>query len=318
MSIRAFSSAFILATLLGCSHPLTPKETPPPTDTLYDYHITSATGVPYSLNELANALDSADVILVGEWHTHPGIHLFQAQLLATLAARYPATALSMEQFSRPAQPVIDAYLNGDRGEQALLSYTGKWPNYASDYRPLMEIAKQQALPVIASNTTQDIVRCLSSKGESYLDTLPADKRQHVAQQLSSEASPYKEKFFSVMFHGDEEKTKNQYFAQIAWDDTMAESIVDFLAIHPDFAVMHVAGAFHVEEGLGIASRIHQRNPDLKIAIISPQTDDDPLPNDIEDYRLIVKPLPEQWLSEEEMNAAIGKMRHSSRSQPDCG
>ncbi|MCC4798745.1 iron-regulated protein [Enterovibrio norvegicus] len=314
---RAFFSACLTTLLVACSHPLDLQETPVPATTLYDYRIESSGGTPYSLNEFANTVSDADVILVGEWHTHPGIHLFQAQLLATLAERRPATALSMEQFSRPAQPVIDAYLNGDRGEHALTSYTGKWPNYASDYRPLVEVAKQQALPVIAANTTQDIVRCLSSKGEGYLDTLPADKRQHVARQLSSEASPYKEKFFSVMFHGDEEKTKNQYLAQIAWDDTMAESIVDFLATHPDFAVMHVAGAFHVEEGLGIASRIHQRNPDLKIVIISPQTEDDPLPNDVEDYRLIVKPLPEQWLSDEEMNAAIGKMRHSSRKSLNC-
>ncbi|MGF1770230.1 ChaN family lipoprotein [Enterovibrio makurazakiensis] len=317
MSIRAFSTAFILATLLGCTHPLTPKETPAPTGTLYDYQIESSNGIPYSLNELANALSDADVILVGEWHTHPGIHLFQAQLLATLSARYPATALSMEQFSRPDQSVIDGYLQGNFGESELLGKSEKWPNYASDYRPLIEIAKTNALPVIAANTTQEIVRCLAAKGEGYLDTLPAEKRRHVANRLSSEASPYKEKFLSVMFHGDEEKTNNQYLAQIAWDDTMAESMVAFLAENPNHKVMHIAGAFHVENGLGIASRMLARNPNLNIAIISPQTQDAPLPNDVRDYRLIVNPLPEQWLSEEEMNAAIGTMRHSRRKAPDC-
>ncbi|WP_407332502.1 ChaN family lipoprotein [Enterovibrio sp. 27052020O] len=317
MSIRAFSAAFILATLLGCSHPLTPRETPAPTGTLYDYRIESPNGVPYSLNELANALSDADVILVGEWHTHPGIHLFQAQLLSTLAARYPATALSMEQFSRPDQSVIDGYLQGDFGESALLKKTEKWPNYASDYRPLVEIAKANAMPVVAANTTQEIVRCLAAKGEGYLDTLPSEKRRYVAQTLSSEPSPYKEKFLSVMFHGNEEKTNNQYLAQIAWDDTMAESMVEFLATNPNYKVMHIAGAFHVENGLGIASRILARNPDLNIAIISPQTLDAPLPNEVKDYRLVVNPLPEQWLSEKEMQDAIGTMRHSRRKAPDC-
>lgn len=311
MLIRSLSAALFSLSLAACTHPLTPVETPPPSGTLYDYQIQSPNGVPYSLNELANALGDYDVVLVGEWHTHPGIHLFEAQLLSTLAARYPATALSLEQFSRAEQATLDAYLAGETGENTFIDKSNAWPNYVSDYRPLIEIARQDALPVIAANAPQSIVRCIGREGESYLERLSGEERGWVADTLTKDESPYKEKFFAAMFHGDETKTLNQYLAQIAWDDTMAESIVDFLAANPGYKVMQIAGAFHVEEGLGIASRITARNPALKVAIISPQTADDPLAAEITDFRLVVNALPSQWVNEEEMNQAIAAMRHSS-------
>ncbi|USH01731.1 ChaN family lipoprotein [Grimontia kaedaensis] len=298
---------FSLSLLAGCSASTTLTKT----KTLYDYKIESASSQHYSLEALTSELLAADVILVGEWHTHPGIHLFQTQLLATLASRHSNIALSMEQFSRADQTVLDGYLAGDFGENSLLSKTNDWPNYAGSYRPLVEYAKAHDLPVIAANAPEDIVRCIGREGKSYLDKLSAEERGWVAKTLSDEDSPYKEKFFATMFHGDETKTENQYQAQIAWDDTMAESIVDFLAENPSYKVMHIAGAFHVEGGLGIAARILARNPDLSIAVISPQTDDAKRHSENGDYRLIVNSLPPQWISTEEMNQAISSMRHGA-------
>ncbi|WP_325893521.1 ChaN family lipoprotein [Grimontia sp. NTOU-MAR1] len=317
MPIRSISAALLILFLMGCTHSLSTKELPPPAGTLYDYHIESSGGAPYSLNELANAVANADVVLVGEWHTHPGVHLFQTQLLATLASRHPATVLSMEQFTRADQAIINSYLAGDFGENSLLSKTSKWSNYEGSYRPLVEYAKAQSLPVIASNAPIEIVRCIGREGKAYLDRLPQDKRGLVAETLTDGESPYKAKFFAAMFHGDEEKTANQYLAQLAWDDTMAESIVNYLADNPGDKVIHIAGAFHVEDGLGIASRIAKRNPALNIAIISPQTEDAPLADTIKDFRLVVNPLPKQWLSEEEMSQALSSMRHSTGTSLTC-
>ncbi|MDD1781420.1 ChaN family lipoprotein [Enterovibrio sp. ZSDZ35] len=310
-----FVSSLLCLTLAGCSQTASYSSSPALTGTLYDYRIESASGEPYSLEKLATALESADVILVGEWHSHSGVHLFQAALLAELASITPNMALSMEQFARPDQAVINQYLAGDIGENSLLSQTHRWSNYNSSYRPLVEFAKENGLPIIASNAPADTVRCIAAEGKDYLDRLPEDKRQFVAATLHDDESPYKEKFFAAMFHGDEAKTENQYLAQLAWDDTMAESIVDFLKQHPNDKVMHIAGAFHVENGLGIARRIHLLNPDLNIAIISPQTEDEPLSQAVDDYRLIVKPLPPQWLTDEEMEQAMAGMRHGDHTPP---
>ena len=74
-----------------------------------------------------------------------------------------------------------------------------------------------------------------------------------------------------MHHGDADGNARRFAAQTSWDDTMAESMVDYLGKHPGRRIMHIAGNFHVEGGLGIASRIASRNPALKVALIVPQT-----------------------------------------------
>lgn len=314
MPIRSLSTALLILSLTGCAYPLSTQEISPPAGTLYDYHIESSAGVPYSLKALADAVTDADVVLVGEWHSHPGVHLFQTQFLAALASRHSNTALSMEQFTRQDQSVIDGYLAGEFGESSLLGSTRQWSNYEGSYRPLVEYAKAHSLPVVAANAPAEIVRCIAREGKGYLERLPAEKRRLVADTLHDGDSPYKEKFLATLFHGDEEKNGNQYLAQLAWDDTMAESIVHFLADNPGYKVMHIAGAFHVEGGLGIAARISARNPDLKIAIISPQSEDAPLGSDVNDYRLVVHPLPPQWLTNEEMHAALKTMRHTNAAK----
>ncbi|NMU84680.1 ChaN family lipoprotein, partial [Vibrio parahaemolyticus] len=74
------------------------------------------------------------------------------------------------------QPVVDAYLRGEIGEQYLMKQANAWPNYESDYRPLVEFAKQKNLPVIAANAPKSIVRCIGRQGLDYINKLDDDQR----------------------------------------------------------------------------------------------------------------------------------------------
>ncbi|WP_210444697.1 ChaN family lipoprotein, partial [Vibrio crassostreae] len=237
--------------------------------TFYDYQFASPQGETLSLNALPEQLIDADVVLIGEWHTHSAIHRFQTDFLK---ARHNATsniALSMEQFTREHQDTLNQYLNGEIGEQVLISKAAAWPNYESDYRALVEFAKANDLDVIAANAPKPFVQCIGRKGLPYLEQLSSEQRDWVATEVNNGDSPYKEKFMASMHHGTPEQTEKQFAAQVTWDETMAESIVDYLASNPNKQVIHVAGKFHTEGGLGTAASILRRNPDLKIAIISP-------------------------------------------------
>ncbi len=260
---------------------------------LYDYQLHTPSGESIALESLVSALVSADVILVGEWHTHAGIHLFQADLLDALH-RQRTVALSMEQFSRDGQAVVQAYLDGDIGEQPLINQANAWPNYESDYRPLIEIAKQQGIDVIAANAPRSIVRCIGRQGLDYLTQLDAVERAYVADALFTDDSPYKSKFMRSMHHGAAEQNERLFAAQMAWDETMAESIVQYITQHPNTQVMHIAGAFHTEAGLGTAAAILRRIPALKVAIITPVTD---VSLNSSDYQLLVLPLPTRYVQE---------------------
>jgi len=259
--MKKWLSLGLVSLLMGCAaQPVsTVNSVPPLAPTMYDYSITSAQGTPLSLTELSQAIKDADIILVGEWHGHPGTHLMQAQLFALLYSQNPNLTLSMEQFTRDHQTVLDQYLAGAIGEKTLIKDAKAWPNYESDYRPLIEFAKQHGLDVIAANAPKNIVRCIGQNGADYLNSLPQHERRWVAEQLTLAPDAYQAKFNALMHHGDEAKTQHQFAAQTTWDDTMAESMVNYLAQHPDKQIIHMAGRFHVAEGLGTASRIKARN-----------------------------------------------------------
>lgn len=272
----------------------------------YDYQLASPQRESLTLSNLPDAVKQADVILVGEWHTHSAIHRFQADLLRTLIEQHHLIVLSMEQFSRDSQPYLNQYLQGDIGEQYLIEQSNAWPNYASDYRPLVELAKHHQRPIIAANAPKNMVRCIGKQGIEYLDRLPKEQRNWVAKEINLHDSPYKARFMASMHHGKPAQHEQQFAAQMTWDETMAESIVDYLAAHPHQQVLHIAGAFHIQQGLGTAAAIHQRNPNLSIAIITPTSQ---ITEKSSDFQLLVLPMPIRYLQPAHQWQAIERLKN---------
>jgi uncharacterized iron-regulated protein len=280
-----------------------------------------------TLDQAADALKDYDIVVIGEFHDHIANHLAQLALLRTLHQRVPKLALSMEQFERDQQSRLDDYLAGKIGEETLIEGLG-WKNYAEAYRPLVEYAKDNHLPVIAANAPRDIVRCVAREGTAYLDRLSATKRDLVAAQLHAEDGRYKQKFFR--FAGDDaahggsdgtarQRMENNFAAQVTRDDTMAESIASFLQANPGYHVLHVTGAFHVAEKLGTVERLKMRTPQRKIALIMPvQAGADSTvlkPDDAKeaDFAILLRREPEPYATDKEKAAA--EARQGERFRP---
>ncbi|EGR2405502.1 hypothetical protein DYA88_16050 [Vibrio cholerae] len=298
--MRTIAALFLSFSLLGCS------ATPTQVSTFYDYQLATPTGERISLQKLPAEIENADVILVGEWHTHAGIHRFQTDLLKQMTENGHPMALSMEQFTRDAQPLMDDYLTGKIGEQYLIQKANAWPNYESDYRPLVEFAKSQQLPVIAANAPKPIVRCIGRVGIDYLDRLSPEQRQWVATEVNIQDSPYKSTFMASMHHGNPAQNENQYAAQVTWDETMAESILRYLAANPERKVLHIAGMFHTQQGLGTAASILRRNPNLKVVIITPVGELSP---QSDDYQLQVLTPPVRYVQKAHQAEAINALKN---------
>lgn len=301
-----FSFASVLL-LSGCSQQIQSTSAPSQAITsFYDYQLLSPTGSPLSLTALPQEIIDADVILVGEWHTHAAVHRFQTDLFKQLSATNPKLALSMEQFSRDKQTVVDEYLTGQIGEQTLMSDANAWPNYESDYRPLVEIAKAERRDVIAANAPKPIVKCIGQQGISYVGKLDVDEKSWLAKNIDLSDSPYKSKFLASMHHGDEEQTQKQFAAQMTWDATMAESIVNYISDHPSSQVMHIAGKFHIENGLGTAAQILELNPKLNVVVITPIEE---VTNKGSDYQLKVLAPPKRFVKQENMMKAYKAIKN---------
>lgn len=280
---------------------------------LYD----SASEQRVSIKQASNALKDADVIFIGEYHGNHASHWLQAQLQAALFDVRPKQILSLEQFSTDKQAELDQYLNGQIGEVALRDKAKAWPNYKASYRPLVEFAKQQDLPVIAANAPADIVRCIGRQGESYLAKLNPKQRKLLASDVFLNDEKYQAAFQRVMHapsapaNNEKSPLSNSYLAQLSRDNTMAESIVKASEQNPEHQIIHMNGAFHSDDSLGTVALLKKRKPNLKVAVISPVRLSSEvmknLPFEKGDYVYLVQAQPEQYANDAERSAAFKSM-----------
>jgi len=170
-----------------------------PLTDLYDtVWVRSEDGSVKSLQQVADDLSQFDVVFFGEFHGHSGIHLKQMQIFAALQQRNKNMTLSLEQFERDTQPLVDQYLKGEIGEKVLQEEGRGWPNYEQSYRPLVEFAKNNSLPVVASNAPRQAVICVSKKGPEIIDQIPMPDRLWVAKELHIEEGAYLDKYRSFI------------------------------------------------------------------------------------------------------------------------
>ena len=151
-----------------------------------------------TLDQVADDLSGYDVVFFGEFHGHSGIHLAQMQVFKALQQRNKNMTLSLEQFERDTQPLLDQYLAGEIGEKVLEEDARAWPNYEQSYRPLVEFAKDNSLPVVAANAPKQAVICVSKEGPEILEIMPMPDRGWSAAELHIEEGAYLDKYRSFI------------------------------------------------------------------------------------------------------------------------
>lgn len=221
---------------------------------------------------------AVSVIMVGELHGNPGAHLAQLEALKAMAAQGGKLALSTEQFERDVQEHLDAYLSGKITEEEFLRNSRPWPNYA-DYRPLVEFCKANGIHVIAGNIPRRLANRVFKEGVDVLEDFSEEEKSWTAAELNALPGAYKDKFMGVMgvmggMGGHNDSLERMYAAQCIKDDTMAESIADWLKANPGGRVLHINGAFHSGGGLGVPEKLVDMM-DVSIGLITcVQGDDD--------------------------------------------
>ncbi|WP_427979780.1 ChaN family lipoprotein [Agarivorans sp.] len=270
------------------------------------------------ISHLALQLADSQVILFGEFHTHPAIHLAQLRLFEALYQQNHQLSLSMEQFDRSQQPLLDQYLANKIGEEWLIKQSHAWDNYRSDYRPLVEFAKQQQLSIIAANAPNKHIRCLGQQGLDYLQQLPATERRLLAESLTLDDPAYQQRLFGNAHHGDEQQTQNHFIAMLGWDDTMAESITK-QALTNSQQIMHTVGNFHIEQRQGTYSRVQQRLPQQKVSsVIAISEQEFAGLSAVEkqqkgDFLIIVRALPLRYQNQQHRSAEFAQIKQQAKT-----
>jgi uncharacterized iron-regulated protein len=225
-------------------------------------------------------LARADVVFVGEQHDDPNTHRLELAIVEGLLRRRVPIVVGLEMFERDVQPALDQYLAGTMSEEQFLKESRPWPRYATDYRPIVELARVHRLAVVASNVPRRIAADVSKTGLAAIDALGADRRL-VARDLPCPAQgEYYDRFLEAMGghppSGDPKAAELQarndrfYFAQCVKDETMGESIAEAFdrSAAQHATILHFNGAFHSDNAQGTAAAARRRLPGRRVAVVT--------------------------------------------------
>jgi uncharacterized iron-regulated protein len=238
------------------------------------YRIYRGDGTSATMDEMLAAMGAAEVTFVGEVHNDPVAHYLEEQLLRrTWDERL---ALSLEMFERDVQYILDEYLAGLITEPNLIASGRAWKNYASDYRPLVEFAKEKKMPVIAANAPRRYVNRVGRLGAASLDQIEAEGRRFLPPLPYAKASAaYAARFAAIMKEHQgtggsplSESAERGLEAQSLWDASMAYSIAEFMAAHPGSRILQVNGSFHTSQRLGIVEHLLRYRPQTHVLVVT--------------------------------------------------
>ena len=245
-----------------------------------NYRVYDAKGNAATVAQIIEAIGNSDVVFLGENHDDAAAHYLQAEIFRKTYESYSKSkriALSLEMFERDTQTVVDEYLKDLITEKKFLDDSRPWNNYKTDYRPLVEFAKQNNLPVIAANAPRRYVNMVSRSGRDSLNQLSTEAKKWLAPlPFSAPSVEYSKKFNALMgnLKSDVNAPSKVLEAQALWDATMAFSISEQLKKDKTSLVVHLNGSFHTENRLGTAEQFLRLNPKAKVTVITMRYESD--------------------------------------------
>jgi uncharacterized iron-regulated protein len=217
--------------------------------------------------EILAKLETADVVYLGETHDRLADHQAQLQIIERLhEKRKGKIVLAMEMFQRPYQKVLDRYINRDISEAQMLEqteYEDRWGFDWENYQAIAKFARTHRISIIAMNTPTEVSRKVARQG---LDKLTPEETQHIPPKSEIDLSngEYRAKIQKVYdlhvahARGNSSSFDRFFLTQVLWDETMAESIAEFVKSSPKTQVIVLVGQAHIAYGYGIPSRVARR------------------------------------------------------------
>jgi uncharacterized iron-regulated protein len=234
------------------------------------YQFYDQKGKEINTDKLVKELAQYDVVFFGENHNSSINHWLQLKITEALFVKKNGQlTLGAEMFERDNQSQLNQYLSGKFDAKTLKDSARLWNNYATDYKPLVDFAKDKKLNFIATNIPRKYASQTAKEGLESLNNLTAKEKTYIAQlpiKVTLDTPGYPEMKAMMGDHAEGTKVMNFISAQATKDATMAESIVKNFQTGKTF--IHYNGNYHSKEFGGIYWYIKQKNPNLKMAVIS--------------------------------------------------
>lgn len=212
---------------------------------------------------LKSALET-EVVLFGEYHNNAISHWLELELTKDMAAQ-KKIVMGAEMFEADNQKAVNRYLADSITQKKLDSTARLWPNYSTDYKPLLDFAKEQKIKFVATNIPRRYASMVSKKGFEVLETLTAEEKSWMAPL----PMPYDAQlpgYVEMMKMMGEHTSPNMPKAQATKDATMGYFIVQ--NIEPNSVFIHYNGTYHSDNFDGINWYLKTYKPGVKIMTIA--------------------------------------------------
>ncbi|HKK88640.1 MAG TPA: ChaN family lipoprotein [Saprospiraceae bacterium] len=235
------------------------------------YVIYNAKGKKVSYNKMLKVLEDKDILLFGELHNNPITHWLQYEVTADLH-NSRQLIMGAEMLESDNQEVLNQYLAGLINYKQLDSLARLWPNYKTDYAPLVDFAKENQIDFVATNIPRRYANMVfKNGGYKALDSLESHELAWIAPlpiPFDINLPRYQNILDEMGDHATEELVK----AQAIKDATMAHFILK--AYQPGHLFMHYNGAYHSDFYEGILWYLNGKRTDLNYATLSTVSQED--------------------------------------------
>ena len=228
------------------------------------YQIFDKKGKKSSYEKVLKASEKTDVVLFGEIHDNSLVHWLQLEFTKDLAQRKPLV-LGAEMLEADNQKQLDHYLKGEINPKQLDSSARPWKNYKTDYKPLVDFAKDKKINFIATNVPRRYASLVFKKDLVALDSLSALEKSWIAPlpiEFDINLPGYKGMMSMQGGHAGEKMPK----AQAIKDATMAYFINKNRKENSIF--VHYNGTYHSDNYEGINWYLRKLDADIQIVTIA--------------------------------------------------
>src|SRR6478672_8688491 len=228
------------------------------------YQLFDKDGNKVAYKKLLKASVKTDVVLFGEFHNNAISHWLELELTKDIAET-KQIVVGAEMLEADNQKQVNQYLSGEINQKQLDSTARLWPNYKTDYKPLVDFAKEKNVRFIATNIPRRYASMVSKKGFEALEALSPEERNWMAP-LPIEYDATLPGYVEMMKMMGDHASPNMPKAQAIKDATMAYFISRNLS--KDAVFIHYNGSYHSDHFEGINWYLKKYNPNLKIVTIS--------------------------------------------------
>jgi uncharacterized iron-regulated protein len=235
------------------------------------YQLFSNDGEIAIYDDMIKDLVISDMVFFGEYHNDPISHWMQIEISKSFfEIKGDKLFFGAEMFETGNQLVINEYLAGLYPNKKMINeITQLWSNYKTDYKPLMDFAKENNLRFIASNIPRRYASMINKMGIDALKKLSPEALTLIGPDLEKYFDPTVKAYAEMADKMGGHIPANMLYiqtAQAAKDATMAHfSLKNF---SPGDLLFHFEGSYHSNYKQGIIWWINKIQHGLKIKSIT--------------------------------------------------